>query len=479
MPDGISDRPEEACGIFGVHAPGEDVARLTFFGLFALQHRGQESAGIAVGDGSVVRLRRDMGLVSQVFDEQTLAGLRGGDVAVGHTRYSTTGSSSLRNAQPTLLKVPTGTIALVHNGNLVNTHSLAETLHAEGVEFDSTSDTELIGRLIAREAAAGLDLDRAVIEAMRHLRGAYAVAMITPERLLAFRDPAGIRPLCLGTLNSGHVVVASETAALNVVGARLEREIDPGEVIVVDDRGLRSRTFEGELRGTMCVFEFIYFARPDSQIYGRTLHLVRRRMGHELAKEHPVQADIVIPVPDTGWPAAIGYAEESGIPFGEGLIKNRYIHRTFIQPHQRLRDLGVRMKLTPLRDTVQGKRVVVVEDSIVRGTTSGQIIQMLREAGAREVHMRISSPPYRHPCFYGIDTPEPSRLLASKYSVEEISKIIGADSLGYLSIQGLIRAIDVDEDRFCMACFTGTYPVPIPDEARPGKHALERSDAAR
>jgi len=478
MPDDLECRPEEACGVFGVYAPGEDVARLTFFGLFALQHRGQESAGIAVGDGSVVRVRRDMGLVSHVFDEGTLGSLHG-DLAVGHTRYSTTGTSSLRNAQPTLVKVSTGTMAVAHNGNLVNTRELAATLRAEGTELDSTSDTELIARLIARQAAEGLDLDAAVIEAMRALRGAYAVAMITPEQLLAFRDPSGIRPLCLGTLNSGHVVVASETAALNVVGARLDRELEPGEVVMVDERGLRSRTFEGDLRRTMCVFEFIYFARPDSQIYGKTLHLVRRRMGHELAKEYPVEADIVIPVPDTGWPAAIGYAEESGIPFGEGLIKNRYIHRTFIQPHQRLRDLGVRMKLTPLRDTVQGKRVVVVEDSIVRGTTSGKIIEMLREAGAREVHMRISSPPYRHPCFYGIDTPEPSRLLASKYSVEEIRAIVGADSLGYLSIEGLVRAIGVDRDEFCMACFTGEYPVAIPDEARPGKHALERSDAAR
>jgi len=478
MHDELNDRPEEACGIFGVYAPGEDVARLTFFGLFALQHRGQESAGIAVGDGSVVRVRRDMGLVTQVFDEQTLASLHG-DLAVGHTRYSTTGSSSLRNAQPTLVSLPTGSMALAHNGNLVNTRELAEMLRTGGVELDSTSDTELIARVIAREASAGLDLDRAVIETMRYLRGAYAVAMITPERLLAFRDPAGIRPLSLGTLNSGHTVVASETAALNVVGARFEREVEPGEVIVADERGLHSRSFEGELRRTMCVFEFIYFARPDSEIYGKTLHLVRRRMGHELAKEYPVEADIVIPVPDTGWPAAIGYAEESGIPFGEGLIKNRYIHRTFIQPHQRMRELGVRMKLTPLRETVAGKRVIVVEDSIVRGTTSSKIIEMLREAGAREVHMRISSPPYKYPCFYGIDTPEPSRLLAATHSVEEIRGIIGADSLGYLSVQGLIRAIGVERDQFCMACFTGEYPVDIPDEARPAKHALERSDAAR
>lgn len=462
----------EACGVFGIYAEGEDVARLTFFGLYALQHRGQESAGIAVADGSRVDCYKDMGMVPQVFDEKTLGALRG-KIAVGHTRYSTTGSSLLCNAQPFVVRNSKGTLALGHNGNLVNSVQLDAEVRAAGIVPESTTDSELMAHLIAREWERQKTVEDAILAVMPRLRGAYSVCMLTEDRLIAFRDPWGVRPLCLGSFDGQHYIVASETCALNVVGARFLRDIEPGEVLVIEGGEPRSYTCAMEPHPSTCVFEFVYLARPDSQIYGKTLHMARRRMGHQLAAEHPVDADVVIPVPDTGWPAAIGFAEASRIPFGEGLIKNRYIPRTFIQPEQRLRELGVRIKLTPLRETLAGQRVVVVEDSIVRGTTSRQILRMIREAGAAEVHMRISSPPYAYPCFYGIDTPDRRELLAARLSVEEMRQFLGADTLGFLSIEGLLKAINVPKDKFCVACFTGRYRIPVPKAMKASKFVLD------
>jgi len=477
MPHAVSDAPHEACGVMGVYAPGEEAARLAFFGLFALQHRGQESAGIAVSDGRALTVHKDMGLVSQVFTETTLGKL-GGCLAIGHTRYSTTGSSRLCNAQPVLVATPLGSIAVAHNGNLVNASSLRRALEQAGVRLEGSSDSEVIARLIALEANQAANLTEATLRVMPRLHGAYSIVMLTPTQLIAFRDPWGFRPLCLGALNGNDYVVASETCALNVIGARFMREVEPGELLAIGPAGLQS-ALAGEPpdlprpRPAMCIFEFIYFARPDSHIYGKTMHMARRRMGQQLATEYPVVADVVIPVPDTSWPAAIGYAETSRIPFGEGLIKNRYIGRTFIQPDQRMRELGVRMKLTPLRETVSGKRVVLIEDSIVRGTTTKYTLRMLRDAGAGEIHMRISSPPYRFPCYYGIDTPDPAKLLAAHNSVDEIRRYIGADTLGYLSIPGLMRAVNLPKNKFCLACFNGQYPVPVPREAARCKYALE------
>jgi amidophosphoribosyltransferase len=472
----LGDTLREACGVFGIYARGEDVARLTFFGLYALQHRGQESAGIAVSDGEKISCYREMGLVSQVFDEENLSRLKG-HVAVGHTRYSTTGSSLICNAQPILVDSRIGTIALAHNGNLVNSVELDKEVRAAGIQPESTTDSELIAWLIAFEAGRTGNVEEAVINVMPRLKGAYSVCLIAQNKLVGFRDPYGIRPLCVGSFNGSGLVMASETCALNVVGARMIQEMDAGEVLVIDGSGMRSLYAPVERHPSMCMFEFVYLARPDSEIYGKTLHMVRRRMGQLLAAEHPAAADVVIPVPDTGWPAAIGFAEASHIPFGEGLIKNRYIHRTFIQPEQRMRELGVRMKLTPLRETVAGKRVVIVEDTIVRGTTSKQIVRMIREAGAVEAHMRISAPPYAFPCFYGIDTPDRRSLLAAKMSVEQMRQFLGADSLGFLSIQGLMKAVNIPRSKFCVACFTGDYPIKVPRDMKTSKFALEEVGA--
>jgi amidophosphoribosyltransferase len=470
------DRPHDECGVFGVFAPGMEVARLTYFGLYALQHRGQESAGIAVSDGEVIRWHKDMGLVSQVFDEESLARLPGG-ISIGHTRYSTTGSSVLCNAQPIIVETDFGRIAVAHNGNIINTRQLRQDLEDRGVRFESTNDSEVIARCIACFHRG--DMAAAIRETMALVQGAYSVVVLTPHQLFAFRDPNGIRPLCLGTLDSDGWVVSSETCALNVVGGRLVREVEPGELIVIDREGLTEYQAVPEDRPAMCVFEFIYLARPDSQIYGRSLHAVRRRMGHELAAEHPVDAHVVIPVPDTGIPAAIGFSEASGIPFGEGLIKNRYIGRTFIEPDQRMRELGVRMKLSTLKDNLVGRRVVMVDDSIVRGTTTGQIVKLIREAGATQVHVRISSPPVKWPCFYGIDMADRKDLIAARRSMEEIREHIGADSLGYLSVKGLLKAVGMTRDKFCHACFTGDYPIEIPKEMRVTKFALEEAREPR
>lgn len=478
LPFNAEDRPQEECGVFGIYAPGVDVARRTYFGIFALQHRGQESAGIAVSDGQHIHVQKAMGLVSQVFDEEKLATLHG-DIAVGHTRYSTTGSSSLCNAQPILTESSDGEMAVAHNGNLVNAALVRESLERDDFRFETTMDTEVIAKTIASQSH--LTLEEALVETMRRVSGAYSLVLMTHDTLIAMRDPNGVRPLCLGELNDGTgYVVASETCALNVVGATYLREVEPGEILFINGDGLESVHLKDESpwrenRPALCIFEFIYLARPDSQLMGQNIHQARRRMGETLAKQDPVEADIVIGVPDSGTPAAIGYAYGSGIPYQEGLIKNRYIQRTFIQPDQVQREQGVRMKLTPLQEVLQDKRVVVVEDSIVRGTTTRRIVSMLREAGAREVHLRISSPPYKWPCFYGIDTAARNDLIAFERSVEDIRLHNGADSLAYLSMENLIAAVGQPKGNFCRACFDGEYPIRIPADIRFTKHVFENA----
>jgi amidophosphoribosyltransferase len=468
----LDDRPHHECGVFGVYAPGEDVARLTYFGLFALQHRGQESAGIAVADGESIQWHKDMGLVSQVFDEAVLGTLQG-HAAIGHTRYSTTGSSVLCNAQPLMVDTQFGRIAVAHNGNIVNTRQLRRELEAEGHCFETTNDSEVIARCIGSLHRG--DIVEAVEETMRRVQGAYSVVVLTEDSVVAFRDPHGLHPLCLGSLNGHGTVVSSETCALNVVGARYLREVEPGELVAIDKGGIQSVQAMPRGRPAMCLFEFIYFARPDSDIFGRCLHGARQGMGRELAKEHPVDADLVIPVPDTSVAAAIGFAQQSGIPFGEGLIKSRYIGRTFIEPDQRLRERGVRMKYQPLTENLAGKRIVMVDDSIVRGTTTGKIVKLLRDAGATEVHVRISSPPVQWPCFYGIDMATRQELIASRLDVEKVRQHIGADTLGHLSLDGVFRAIGLSRTQFCHACFSGDYPIPIPEDVKLTKLLLEET----
>jgi amidophosphoribosyltransferase len=447
----------EACGVFGIYAPGEDVARITFFGLYALQHRGQESAGITTGDGKELRTFKAMGLVVQVFNEEELSFLKG-HVAIGHTRYSTTGSSKVCNAQPIVVDADLGQLALGHNGNLVNAEGLSAQLVESGERLDTTTDSELIAKAIA--SAPGLDWETRIGQAMHRFQGAFSLVMASPNTLYAARDPLGVRPLCIGRLKGGWVV-ASETCALDTVGAEFVREVEPGELVIMNGDGLRSvQVLEGRRRA-MCIFEFIYFARPDSEIDGQSVHLARQEMGRHLAREYPVDADIVIPVPDSAIPAATGYAQEAGIPFGEGLIKNRYIGRTFIQPDQRLRQVGVRLKFNPLPRVLEGKRVVVVDDSIVRGTTTPPVISLLRKAGAKEVHMRVCAPPMAYPCYLGVDTARRSELIAANMTVEQIRRHIGADSLGYLSLEGLLDSVGRREEHYCRACFTGSYPIPI------------------
>ena len=461
-----ADHPREACGVFGVWAPGEQVSTLVFYGLYALQHRGQESAGIAASDGRDILVYKDMGLVSQVFDEPKLATLQG-NLAIGHTRYSTTGSSSWENAQPTFRSTEAGlALAVAHNGNLTNTAAL--TVEA-GLAGQVTSDTELVAELLALEPAG--NLEEAILRVMPRLEGAWSLVLLDPRTLYGVRDPNGFRPLSLGRLPSGGWVLASETAALDIVGATLVRDVEPGELVAIDERGVRSRRF-APATPRLCVFEYVYLARGDSALRGLRVHQVRRELGRILAREAPAEADLVIPVPDTATSAAAGYAEESGIPFGEGLAKNRYVGRTFIQPTQSMRQLGIRLKLNPIREALEGKRVVVVDDSIVRGNTTRAIVSLLRDAGAREVHVRITSPPVRWPCFYGIDMATRAELLASELSVDEVAAFIGADSLGYLSVAALSRAADPEGKGLCAACFTGEYPVPV-DVGAQGKGVLE------
>ena len=452
--------PREKCGIFGVFAPGEDVARLTFFGLHALQHRGQESAGIATTDGRKINVFADMGLVAQVFDEDTLAGLPG-HAAIGHTRYSTTGSSIQCNAQPFLIKGALGELAIAHNGNVVNADIMRSDLEQRGVRFETTTDTEVLGALLA-EAPAGHWQD-GFQEMMRRAVGAYSLVILSKDAIYGVRDPLGIRPLCIGRLNGHGWVLASETCALDHLGADFVREVAPGEVVRIDADGLTSTFPIGpSTQQALCLFEFIYFARPDSKLDGQLLHPVRMRMGARLSEEYPVDADLVIGVPDSATAAAIGYAAASGIPYAEGLMKNRYVGRTFIQPDQRLRERGVQLKYNPLRDVIQGKRVIVVDDSIVRGTTTPRVVKMLRDAGATEVHMRITSPPITHPCFYGVDMATRGELIAANKSEDEIRDHIDADSLGYLSLEGTIAATGLPNGRHCTACFSGQYPSEVP-----------------
>jgi amidophosphoribosyltransferase len=462
--------PREECGVFGVWAPREDVAKLTYFGLYALQHRGQEAAGIAVSDGSSLVVYKDLGLVAQVFDEPTLNSLKG-HIAIGHTRYSTTGSGTWENAQPVFRTMRTGGgLALGHNGNLVNTAELAARAAAEGIAGSTAStDTDLIAALLA--ARPDQSMEAAALELLPALRGAFCLVFMDEDTLYAARDAHGVHPLVLGRLESGWVV-ASETAALDIVGASFVREIEPGELLAVDADGLRSERFANpDPKG--CLFEYVYLARPDTHIAGRSVYAARVEVGRRLAAEHPVDADLVIPVPESGTPAAIGYAEAAGIPYGQGLVKNSYVGRTFIQPSQTIRQLGIRLKLNPLRDVIRGRRLVVVDDSIVRGNTQRALVRMLREAGAVEVHVRISSPPVKWPCFYGIDFASRAELAASGLDVEGIRASIGADSLGYVSLDGLVAASEQPRKRLCRACYDGEYPIPLPAPELVGKHVLE------
>ena len=464
--------PQDACGVFGVWAPGEEVAKLSFYGLYALQHRGTESAGIATSDGERILIFKDMGLVSQVFTEGDLATLKG-NLAIGHCRYSTTGSSTWVNAQPTLRPTKYGTLALAHNGNLTNTGDLAELVQKlEGSATSMsgiTTDTEIMTALIALQDEK--NVEASALAVLPQLEGAFSLVFMDEHTLYAARDRHGVRPLVLGKLETGWVV-ASESAALDIVGAAFVREIEPGEFIAIDNNGVRSQRWaEAQPKG--CLFEYVYLARPDTTIAGSGIHKTRVAIGAQLAREAPAEADLVIPVPESGTPAAIGYAKESGIPFGLGLVKNSYVGRTFIQPSQTIRQLGIRLKLNPLREIIEGKRIVVVDDSIVRGNTQRAIVRMLREAGAREIHVRISSPPVKWPCYYGIDFATKAELIAHGLEVEEIRRSIGADSLGYVSLEGLISATQVASDRLCSACFTGEYPIRIPEDMSEGKLRLE------
>lgn len=466
---------KEACGVFGVMAPGEDVARLAFFGLYALQHRGQESCGIATFCKEQVFVHKDVGLVSQVFDEEVLVGLPG-DIAVGHTRYSTTGSNNICNAQPILVTYKDLKIVLAHNGNLVNATELRNELLLQGYTFESTTDSEVMAKLIILELNNKNDLRTAVKEAFRKCKGAYSVVLGTKDLLIAVRDPDGVRPLCIGTTHKGQHAIASETCALDIIGAGYKREVAPGEIVYINrEQMVESDLLVTEIKPHHCIFELIYFSRPDSTFKGLSIYHFRKELGRQLARESPVDADYVISVPDSGTPAAIGFAEESKLPFSEGLIKNRYVGRTFIQPSQMLRELGIRLKLNPLRDIIAGKKIVVVDDSIVRGNTSRKIVRLLKDSGAKEVHMRISSPPVQWPCFYGIDIDSRDQLIAAKTnSVDEIAKYIEADTLNYISHEGMIKSTGLSVESFCTACFSGKYPIEIPLELDGAKLRYEK-----
>lgn len=495
--DPQGDKPREACGVFGILAPPEEVAKLTYFGLFALQHRGQESAGIAVFDGAFCRVHKDMGLVSQVFNEGHLAQLQG-DLAVGHTRYSTTGGSRVANAQPMVAETRLGPLAVAHNGNLVNADQLRSELQAKGVTLRSSTDSEGIAHGVAEAIDGGLDWIEGTAQALQRCQGAFSLVIGTPEGMIGARDPHGVRPLVIGMLSSNpalddllgqrlvcsdgtlsdhleqplYYVLASETCALDIIGAEFLREVEPGELVWITREGLHSQYWAEPTR-KLCIFEMIYFARPDSWMENESLYSYRVRLGQRLALESPVEADWVIPVPDSGTPAAIGFARQLQIPYTEGLIKNRYVGRTFIQPTQTMRERGIRMKLNPLDDVLQGQRVVIVDDSIVRGTTSQKIVKALRQAGAKEVHMRVSSPPVTHPCFYGIDTDSQEQLIGAHLTVEQIAQRIGVDSLAFISKQGMLACTGQERERFCTACFDGDYPIPIPTRVQRSKLMLE------
>lgn len=463
----------EECGVFGIRTPQTaDVASYAYYALYALQHRGQESAGIVVNDDGVFTSYRDVGLVNEVFPRQRLAELGTGTIAVGHVRYGTTGSDNKRNVQPILVNHFKGRMALAHNGNLTNSQELRRELESRGSIFQTTTDSEVIAYLIVQERLKCGSIEAAVSAAMNRIEGAYSLVLSSPTKLIAVRDPHGFRPLCMGRLKDGAVVFASETCALDAIGAAFERDIRPGEIVVADQDGIRSDTTHcGKAEKRLCVFEFIYFARPDSVIDGSSVHIARQRAGAFLALEHPVQADIVIGVPDSGLDAAMGYARQSGIPYGMGFIKNKYIGRTFISPTQTMRENEVNIKLNPIRSVVEGKRVVLIDDSIVRGTTCRRTIDLLRRAGAKEIHMRVSAPPFVSECYYGTDIDDKNKLIANHHSVEEIAKIIGVDSLGYLSIEDVVKLADNTKGGFCTACFGGGYPTAIPQEG--GKDRFE------
>lgn len=450
------DKPKEACGVFGIYAPGQDVARITYYGLYALQHRGQESAGIAVGDGEKITCRKGMGLVGEVFTEDTLRMLKG-HIALGHVRYSTAAENTIENAQPHNFYYKQGMIALGHNGNLTNYAELRRKLADSGAVFQSTADSELMINLIVR--AGTEDLASGILKTMEQLEGSYSLILITEKKMFGIRDPHGMRPLCLGRLGDGYIL-ASESCALDTIGAEFIRDVKPGEVVMIDENGVTALQPHRAGKRALCVFEFVYLARPDSVIDGLSVQQARYALGKELAREYPLDGDMVIPVPDSGTSSAFAYAMERGLPFREGLMKNRYVGRTFIRPVQVTRDLGVRLKLNPIREMIFGKRVIMVDDSIVRGTTSGKLVQMIREAGAKEVHLLVSSPPVTHSCYYGIDTSKNGELIAASHCIEEIREHIGADSLGYLSRSGLHAALaPFNPDILCDACFCGDYPI--------------------
>lgn len=464
------DKPEEACGIFGVYSddPQFDASGLTYVGLYALQHRGQESAGMVVSDGHHISVHKNMGLVSNVFNQDILKKLQG-RIGIGHVRYSTTGSSFLANAQPLVARCSRGVLAVAHNGNLINTEELRTQLENEGSVFQSTTDTEVIMNLIARHTT--VDLPTAILNSAKELCGSFALVIMTKDSLIGLRDPYGVRPLCLGMVDNNYVL-ASESCAFTSIGAKFIRDIEPGEMVVISAAGLQNYHLPKAENKALCIFEYIYFARPDSTIDGYNVHLSRKAMGRELARQFKGEADVVIPVPDSGLSTALGFAEESGIPYDIGLLKNTYVGRTFIQPQQKMRDLGVRIKLNPVEEVIRGKRVIVIDDSIVRGTTTGRLIKMLREAGAKEVHMCISSPPVTHPCYYGIDTSARKELIAAAHTVEEIRQFIGADTLTYLHVEGLENALN-SQKGFCYACFNGCYPIGVPRKAINDKFFLE------
>ncbi|MDQ4057742.1 MAG: amidophosphoribosyltransferase [Actinomycetota bacterium] len=472
----MAGEARDACGVVGIYAPGEDVARLTYYALYALQHRGQESAGIAISNGDSMVVYKDLGLVAQVFDESSLRSLQG-HLAIGHCRYSTTGGNTWANAQPSFKSGAGGQVALAHNGNLVNTLDLKRQLDEaggdptpSGARLGTSNDTDIVAAHIAR--AQDRDTAAALQAILPKLSGAFSFTIMDEHKLFGVRDPFGVRPLCIGRFSSGGWVLASETCALDLIGAQFIRDVEPGEMVAIDESGLTSERFAAPTVAA-CVFEHVYFARPDSTLMGQNVYASRFRMGQRLANESPAQAELVMPVPDSGVPSAQGYAQASGIPYGEGVVKNRYVGRTFIQPTQAMRQQGIRMKLNPLREVIAGKRLVVTDDSIVRGNTTRQIVNMLREAGAREVHLRISSPPLKWPCFYGIDMPNQDELIGSQLTVEEIGAHVGADSLAYLSVEGMIAATELPADSLCTACFTSDYPIPIPKRELQRKNVLE------
>ena len=474
VPAGFTERHiHEECGVFGVFSKATtDVASYAYYALYALQHRGQESAGIVVNDDGLFTSWRDVGLVSEVFPRERLKSLGTGNIAVGHVRYGTTGSDNKRNVQPILVNHYKGRMALAHNGNLTNSHELRQELESKGSIFHTTTDSEVIAYIIVQERLKAPSIEAAVSASMDKIVGAYSLVISSPTKLIAVRDPNGFRPLCMGKLKDGSVVFASESCGLDAIGAKFERDIRPGEIVVVDKTGIKSDTSHcGKAPKKLCVFEFIYFARPDSVIDGSSVHIARQRAGAFLALEHPVQADIVIGVPDSGLDAAMGYAKQSGIPFGLGFIKNKYIGRTFISPTQDMRENEVNIKLNPIRSVVEGKRVVLIDDSIVRGTTCRRTIDLLRKAGAKEIHMRVSAPPFVSECYYGTDIDDKNKLIANHHTVEEIAEIIGVDSLGYLSLNDVVKLADNTECGFCTACFGGGYPTPIPQDC--GKDRFE------